>query len=206
MYRSLLGGLVRALRDVLGYLGASLWRFLVLWVRLLVGYFVGVFLHCYFYMYLLRGISTLYAPALPRALMCVPARLCTYLRVPARSCAFLYALLVRCCIVPVRCGEATSRLVRFGSSWVSCAPQVLASFVYLGFASFVYLARFAVFLVLASFVPILHALGIVFCMALFAFLLRKALALSFMHTSAFCIIFILSNAYVPKTFLYKSCI
>ena len=47
---------------------------------------------------------------------------------------------------------------------------------------------------------------IVFCMALLAFLLCKALALSFIHTSAFCIIYILSNACVPKTFLYKSCI
>ena len=32
-----MGGLVKALMDVLGYLGASLWRFLALWVRLLVG-------------------------------------------------------------------------------------------------------------------------------------------------------------------------
>ena len=88
MYRSLLGGLVRALRDVLGYLGASLWRFLV---RLLVGTWVFlcvlgcVFLQHYFGMYLLRGISTLPARALPRTPVCACVRLCA--RVPAPMCA-----------------------------------------------------------------------------------------------------------------------
>ena len=42
-----------------------------------------VFLHCYFGMYLLRGISTLYAPALPRAPVCACTRSCTC----GRTCA-----------------------------------------------------------------------------------------------------------------------
>ena len=68
--------------DVLGYLGASLWRFLV---RLLVGTWVYlgvlvcVFLQRYFSIYLLKGISTLYAPALP-------VRLCARLRVYLCAC------------------------------------------------------------------------------------------------------------------------
>ena len=99
--------------------GASLGRFL--WVFL--GVLVGVFLQRYFGMYLLRGISTLGAPALPRtpvrscALLCACARSCTYVRlrafplarlgfpwfasislwlrhvVPVRSCALSLALL-----------------------------------------------------------------------------------------------------------------
>ena len=68
-------------------------------VRLLVGTLgvLGcVFLHCYFGMYLLRGISTLDAPALPRA----PVRACTRLYAPVRACGRTCAY-VRSC-APVR--------------------------------------------------------------------------------------------------------
>ena len=89
----------------------------------------------YFGIYLLRGISTLRAPARPRT----PVRTC------ARSCTRLYALVRSCARVPApTCAPAL--LIRAVASprracaptcapWVSCALlgslQVLASFVYL---------------------------------------------------------------------------
>ena len=66
--------------DVLGYLGASSWRSGCVLVGTLVFpcVLVCVFLQRYFGMYLLRGISTLDAPALPRAPL--RALLCAYVR------------------------------------------------------------------------------------------------------------------------------
>ena len=165
-----------------------------------------VFLHCYFGMYLLRGIST---PARPRS----PVRLYAPLRAPARL-RFLYAP-VRAPALPISapwallCAVASPR--RAGA--LLCAPWV--SLVALPLALLGFPARLRCLPLLRFGLPLfsllLHALGcawlrfcIVFCMALLAFLLRKALALSFIHISAFCIIFILSNACAPKTFLYKS--
>ena len=132
---------------------------MALWVRLLVGslVFLGVlvcvFLQRYFGIYLLRGISTLDARALPRA----PMRLRAYLRAYVRLCAFplarLGSSLVRFCIapislwlrhvVPVRFSFRFCRFpVRFGClplsrlfAWLFCAPVR---------SSFVYLARFGV--------------------------------------------------------------
>ena len=150
-----------------------------------------VFLQRYFGIYLLRGISTLDAPALPRVPVCACVRLCAYL------CA--YARLYIAVASPRRAGALLCDLfgvlgcASLSVHWVSCAPYVLASFALL--------LRFFCALGCASSARPWLRFCIVFCMA---FLLRKALALSFIHTSAFCIIFILFNACVPKTFLYES--
>ena len=161
--------------DVLGYLGASFWRSGCILVGSLVFscVLVCVFLQRYFGMYLLRGISTLYAPALPRT------RLYAYLRAYVRLCAFPLA----------RLGSSLGFLCASGACLFSLLHDTM----------------------LASFAHLLRALGCALVSAGYAsawlslaFLLRKALALSFMHTSAFCIIYILSNACVPKTCLYKS--
>ena len=104
MYRSLLVGLVRALRNVLGYLGAFLLAFFAFLgallyrslVSLLQVYSCNAILVCIY----LRVSRPLTRPCAP----CAPAR------ASVRLCAFLYALLVRC-------GFATSCLVRCGSSW-----------------------------------------------------------------------------------------
>ena len=166
-------------------------------------------------MYLLEGISTLAAPALPRAPLraCVPARV--RLCAPLRACVRPVRLCARSFSAP--CGIFGPLLYRCGftTSWLCASVGFLRASVGFRFASGACLFCFYTLLCLFSFVLLLPSAllylywvrsWVRFCMALLAFLLRKALALSFMHTSAFCIIFILSNAYAPKTFLYKSCI
>ena len=134
-------------------------------------------------------------------------RLCAPLRLPARlrapTCVSFSALWVDLSasislwlrhVVPVRflgfLGSLLLALLGFPAR-LRCLPL---------FAS----TRYYACLFCASFALLLHALGYASAWISLAFLLRKALALSFIHTFAFCIIFILSNACAPKTFLYKS--
>ena len=165
--------------------------------------FAGVFLQRYFGMYLLAGILTLDAPALPRAPLRAPLRLCAC----TRLCTLLRFLSALPISAPVRSLVRFLGFLRVSGACLFCALLRFVVLLRLSWVRFSWvLTSFRFYTLLCLTLSLLlHALGcawlrfcIVFCMALLAFLLRKALALSFMHISAFCIIFILSNACAPK--------